>query len=809
MSFALAGAMDSLRQDFRYALRTLARTPGFTLAAGITLALAIGANTVLFSAIHTMLLRPLPFQDAAEVVRVWCRQAGGLDKASVSEPELLGWREHGRSFAQLAGFTQRNLNRTGVESPERVRGSLVTPNFFATLGVRPAQGRDFSDEDARPGQPASAVVVSHGFWKRALGGAGDVVGRTVVLDGRSHTVVGVLPESFSFPEYAEEAEVWLPLGLDAQRHGAHYLSVLGRRASGVTEEAARADLARVAALIHRAEDGETPHTVTLAPWQEHLTGNMRPVLWTLWGAVAFVLLIACANVANLMLVRALARQRDGAIRAALGASRGRRMQQALAESVLLALFGGAVGLLLVLWGMELVRTLLPASMLRLTPVELSGTALAFSLVLSVGVGLLFGLAPALHTSGMDVLPLLKQSGSAVGARTHHPLRNALVMVQLALAMVLLVGTGLMVRTLQNVQAVDLGFDTDGLLSARLTLPDGKYPEAARKAAFFDELLGRLAALPGVEGVGVINDAPLGNSSTNGDFLMEGSAPQAGERYLAEYRVASPDYFRTMRIAVRQGRAFSPQDGAKSAPVAIVNEAFVRSYLGGGEALGRRVNLDWLGDNTFHEIVGVVADVRHDRLTLPARPEIYYPLAQLPISAVTLLLRTRGAEAAVVHAARQEVKAVDAEQPLYELGPFADRVDRQLLRPTATARLLAAFALLAVVLAGVGVYGVMAYTVGQRTRELGIRLALGAHPRQVLRLVLGQGLRLTAVGVGAGLLAAFGCTRLLASLLYGVDASEPTIFLAVGVGLAGVSILASWLPALRASRVSPAISLRAE
>ncbi|MFP2912003.1 ABC transporter permease, partial [Pyxidicoccus sp. 3LFB2] len=327
MPFALGlRSMDSLRQDFRYALRTLARTPGFTLAAGITLALAIGANTVLFSAIHTMLLRPLPFHEAGELVRVWCRQGGGLDQASVSDPELLGWREHGRSFTRLAGFARRDLNRTGVEAPERVRASIVTSNFFSTLGVRPTQGRDFTDDDARPGQPASVVVVSHGFWKRALAGGADAVGRTVVLDGRGHTVVGVLPESFNFPEYSDEAEVWLPFGLDAQRHGYHTLSVLGRRAPGVTPEAARADLERVAALIHRPESGvEVPHGVTMRPWQEELTGNMRPVLWTLWGAVAFVLLIACANVANLMLVRALARQRDGAIRSALGASRGRRV----------------------------------------------------------------------------------------------------------------------------------------------------------------------------------------------------------------------------------------------------------------------------------------------------------------------------------------------------------------------------------------------------------------------------------------------------------------------------------------------------
>lgn len=800
--------MDSLRQDFRYALRTLMRTPGFTLAAGITLALAIGANTVLFSAIHAMLLRPLPFQEAGELVRIWCKQ-GRLDQASVSEPELLGWREHGKGFAKLAGFGLRDLNRTGVESPERVRAGIVTANFFSTLGVRPAQGRDFTDEDAQPGQPASSVVVSHGFKKRALGDGAAGMGQTVVLDGRSYTVVGVLPEDFSFPEFANEAEVWMPVWPDPQRHGHHYLSVLGRLAPGTTLESARADLARVATLLDTGEAGEAPHAVTLRTWQEELTGNMRPMLWTLWAAVGFVLLIACANVANLMLVRALARQRDGAIRSALGASRGRRMQQALAESVLLALFGGAMGLLLVLWGLELVRTLLPVNMLRLAPVELSGTALAFSVALSVGAGLLFGLAPALHTSGMDVLPLLKQSGSAVGARANHPLRNALVMVQLALALVLLVGTGLMVRTLQNVQAVDLGFDLNGLLSARLSLPAAKYADGPSRAAFFQELLGRVEALPGVEAVGMINDAPLGTSNTNGDFVLEGSPVPPGERHMAEYRVASPDYFRAMRIAVRQGRAFGPQDGEKGAPVAIVNEAFVRTYLGTGEPLGRRVKLDWNGDSAFHDIVGVVADVRHDRLTLPARPEVYLPLAQLPVPTMTLLLRARGAEAPLVTAVRQEVKAVDAEQPVYDLAPFADRVDQQLLRPTATARLLAAFALLAVVLAGVGVYGVMAYTVGQRTRELGIRLALGAHPRQVLRLVLGQGLRLTLVGVGAGLLVAIGCTRLLASLLYGVDASEPTIFLGVAVTLAGVSLLASWIPALRASRVSPAISLRSE
>ncbi|MCP3161441.1 ABC transporter permease [Myxococcus qinghaiensis] len=800
--------MDSLRQDFRYALRTLRHTPGFTIAAVVTLALAIGANTVLFSAIHAMLLRPLPFQESERLVRLWCEQET-IKEASVSPPELLGWREHGRGFTELAGFTRRDLSRTGGDVPERVRAGRVTPNFFKLLGVTPAQGRAFQEEDAQPGDASSVVVVSHSFWSKSLGGAADAVGKPLWLDGRSHTVVGVLPEGFTFPEFNEDADVWQPIWLNPEAHGNHFMNVVGRLAPGITPEAATEDVRRVALAIARVEPGEKPHGVTTALWQAHLTSSTRPVLWTLWAAVGFVLLIACANVANLLLVRALARQRDGAIRAALGASRGRRMQQALAESVLLGLFGGVLGLLLVMWGMELVRALLPQSMLRLAPVELSVPALLFSLALSVGAGLLFGLAPALHTAGMDVLPLLKQSGSSVGARANHPLRNALVAVQLALALVLLVGTVLMVQTLRNVQAVDPGFDAEGVLTARLSVPDLKYGTPDRLRGFYGELLERLRALPDTEAVGLVNDAPLGGTNSNGDFALEGAPDHSTARYVAEYRVASPDYFRAMRITVRQGREFGPQDSAKGAPTIIVNEAFVRTFLGGGEALGRRVRVDWSDNQPFRDIVGVVADVRHWRLTEPSTPEVYLPYEQFPLQTMSVLMRTRREPATLVSSVRQELKAVDAEQPIYDLAPFASRLDRQLSRPLATARLLAAFALLAVILAGVGVYGVMAYAVGQRTRELGIRLALGAHPRQVLGLVMRQGLQLTAVGVGVGLLAAFGCMRLLATLLYGVNANEPGVFLGVAVALAAVSLLATWFPALRASRVSPSVSLRSE
>ncbi|MCP3101865.1 ABC transporter permease [Myxococcus sp. K15C18031901] len=800
--------MDTLRQDFRYAVRTLRRTPGFTIAAALTLALAIGANTVLFSAIHAMLLKPLPFQEAERLVRLWCRQES-FEYASVSPPELLGWREHGRGFTQLAGFTRRDLSLTGTDTPERVRTGRVTPNFFATLGVSPARGRDFAEEDAQPGNASTVVVVSHGFWKSALGGAEDTLGRQVVLDGRDYTVIGVLPESFTFPGMAEDMDVWVPNWLNPEAHGNHYMSVIGRLAPGITLEAALSDLQGVALAIARPDPGRKPDTVRVEQFQENLTASSRPVLWTLWAAVGFVLLIACANVANLLLVRALARQRDGAIRAALGASRARRVRQALTESVLLGLLGGVGGLFLVVWGMELVRALLPPAMLRMTPLELNVPALAFSLVLSVGAGLLFGLAPALHSSGVDVLPLLKQSGSAVGARSNHPLRNALVAVQLALALVLLAGTVLMVQTLRNVQGVEMGFDADGVLTARLSLPDTKYGSNDQKRAFFEELLTRLRAVPGMEAVGIVNDAPLGGTNSNGDFELEGATATEGLRFVTEYRVASPGYFPALRIAVRQGRDFDARDTAKSEQVIIVNETFARRFLGGGEVLGRRVRLGWSDVEPFRTVVGVVADVRHARLIEPALAEAYAPYDQLPMQTMSLLMRTQGAPSAATAAVREVLREVDSQQPVFDVAPFSTRVDRQLLRPLATARLLAAFALLAVVLAGVGVYGVMAYAVGQRTRELGIRLALGAHPRQLLRLVLGQGLKLTALGVGVGLVAAFGCVRLMGSLLYGVDAGEPWVFVAVAGALGSISLLATLIPALRASRVSPATSLRAD
>ncbi|MBJ6765650.1 ABC transporter permease [Myxococcaceae bacterium JPH2] len=801
--------MDTLRQDIRYALRTLSRTPGFTLAAALTLALAIGANTVLFSAIHAVLMRPLPFPRAESLVRIWDTQEA-IERASVSQPELLGWREQTHAFSQLAAFDHVDYNRQGIDTPERVRGGRVTTNFFTLLAVTPSLGRDFTEEDAPAAAPSSRVMISHGFWKRAMNAAPDVVGQTLVLDGRSHTVVGVLPESFSFPEYTEDVDVWVPQWMDPQRHGMHHLAVLGRLAPGRTVETASAELARVAGPISHVNAGEKPHGVRVVSWRESLVEGTRPVLWTLWAAVGFVLLIACANVANLMLVRALGRQRDGAIRAALGAPRARQVQQALVESVLLALLGGAVGMLLVLWGLELVRTLLPPNMIRMAPMELSGTALLFSFGLSVGTGVLFGLAPALYMSTVDAMGVLRGSSRSVSG-TSNPLRSGLVAVQLALALVLLVGTVLMVRTLDNVQHVDLGFDPHGVLTVRLSQPLSQSPEdLTRRAALFEQMRQRLATLPGVEAAGFVNDAPLGGSNSNGDFVIDGrGAPPEGQRWLTELRVATPDYFRAMRIALRSGRTFESGDISSSAPVVIINESFARRYFPGEEPLGKRIRVDWTDAEPYREIIGVVGDVRHERLTEPAKPESYVPLTQFPWPTMTLVLRTRGEPTTMLSSVRNEVRAVDSTLPVQDLRPFDSRLENELRRPMAVTRLLGCFALLALVLAGVGVYGVMAYAVSQRTRELGIRLALGEHPSSVLRLVLGQGMRLTLVGVAVGVVAALACTRLMASMLYGVNANEPFILGGVALTLAFVALLASGVPAWRASRVPPTVALRAE
>ena len=798
--------MESLLQDLRYALRTLRRSPGFAIAAGLTLALAIGANTVIFSALYTTLLAPLPYEEPGRLVRVWDGQEG-VDRASVSAPEVLALQQS-KAVSGLAAYDRGDLTLTGGDLPERVTATRATANVFQVLGVRPQLGRGFTEEEAQEGAP-KVVVLSDAFWRRHFGADPNVLGRSVTFNGESYAVIGVLPIDFSFGEHSNDADVWVPHPLRKDRPGSHYLSVVARLAPGVSLKAANEDLTRLNQAFWRAQGEPLPHKTSAMAWRDSLTQQTRGAMFLLLGAVGFVLLIACANVANLTLVRGLSRQREGAIRAALGASRARQVRQALAESVLLALFGGLVGLVLALWGMDLARILVPTTMTRFAPSALSLPALGFNFALSVGCGLLFGLFPALQVTRAELTPLLKEGGVQSGARGHHPMRSALVVLQVALALVLLIGTGLVVRSLQNQQRAELGFDPERVLTARLTLPPEKYQTPERMRHFYEEVVERVQRLPGVEAAGLVNNAPLWGNNTNGDFTIVGRQGAPGERLVTEFQIASPDYFRAMGIALERGRGFGPQDTATSPGVVLVNEAFAKKFFPGQEVLGQRINLGWTDNEPPREIVGVIADVRHRRLREAPVPESYVPVSQVQMNRMVLALRARGEPTGLASAVRQEVLAVDPQQPVYDVSTYGERLSSLLRQERAATRLLGALAVLALVLAGVGLYGVMAYTVGQRTRELGIRRALGAQQTQVLSLVLGQGARLTLTGLALGLLGAYGLARVAQSILYEVSATEPVVFLGLSLTLAAVALGACWLPARRASRVDPAISLRAE
>ncbi len=800
--------MDTLLQDVRYAVRTLVRTPVFTLAVALTLALAIGANTVFYSAVHAVLMRPLPYAQPEQLVRIWDGQKG-VERASVSEPEALAWRDGAKSLADLAAYHRADFNRTDGDAPERVQVARSTSNIFSLIGVTPALGRGLTAEDEAEGAPRVAVA-SHSYWTRRLGADPRALGRTLQLDGESYSLVGVLPEGFSFGDFRDEAELWVPRRLDASaQKGSHFLTVIARLAPGVTPEAAQADVARVNAAYTADNGAGQEHGAVVMGWQRMLTERTSGLLWALLGAVGFVLLIACANVANLMLVRALGRQREGAIRSAMGASRWCHVQQLLVESVLLALLGGALGLVLALWGMDLARLAVPERLQRVAPLSLSVPALLFNLGVSVGAGLLFGLVPALQASRPDLMGVLRTSGNAAGARARHPVRSALVVVQLVLALVLLVGTGLTVKMLRSLEQVDLGFEPKGLLTARVSLPEARYGEDAQKRAFWTQLLERVAAVPGVEAAGAISYLPLSGSNVNGDFRIDGRPTPEGERYITEKKLVTPDYFRAMRLDVKRGRAIGPQDVEGAPAGTVVNETFARRFFPGEDPVGKRVYLDITDGDVLWEVVGVVEDARQSRLQEAPRAEAYAPVAQVPPSAMTLVLRTRGAPAAATAQLRAAVALVDAQQPLYDVRTYEEVVENQLASERTGSRLFTTFAVLALVLAGVGIYGVMAYVVGQRGREMGIRRALGATETHVLGLVLGHGMRLTAVALGVGLVAAVALGRLLASSLFGVSAFEPVILLSVSALLCGVALLACWLPARRASRVDPAVVLRQE
>ncbi|RKH04453.1 ABC transporter permease [Corallococcus sp. CA053C] len=806
--------MDRVLNDLRYALRTLRNAPGFTVVAVLTLALGIGANSALFSVVKGVLLTPPPYTRPEQLVHLAPDFAAfGLKAVSSSVPEYQDYVTHTRAFSSLAAFYRGDVTLTGQESPRRFHAIMGTASFLPTLGVTPVLGRGFTEEEETPGRD-KVVILTDTVWRSAFAKDPDVLGRTLRLDGVAHTVVGVLPPGVAYPE---DTELYLPFAptpesKDEARRGNRNLAVLARLKPGVTLDAARADLVRMGAerppeLVQDYKEAGWSMSVTSL--EERMVGSVRKTLWLLWGAVGFVLLVACSSVANLLLARAVARSREVSIRAALGAGRGRLVAQFLTESVVLSVVAGAVGLLLALWGTDALVAVVGDGLPRAQAVRLDVPSVLFTLAVSVLTGVLFGLVPALQTRHADLHAAMREGARATGSHRTGRVRAALVVAQVSLALVLLVGAGLFVKSFLALQQLDAGFDSEGVLTGQLELPQVVYPDKARQVAFQQALVSRLQALPGVESAGLTNVLPLGGEMDH-SFDIEGRTRQPGEQWKAvEFRAVTPGYLRALRVTPQQGRLLEDRDAPDAPWAVVINQSCAKLFWPNGDAVGHRMKLHG-PDKQWATVVGVMGDVHEWGLDAPVRPAAYYALSQLPFPSLGIAVRAKsGAPEALHTAVETEVRAVDADLPLFDVQPLTRRMADALGAQRLAALLLGVFAAGALLLAALGLSGVIAFSVAQRTRELGIRMALGAGRGDVLRLVLGQGLRLSLTGVAVGLVLSLALSRLLGSLLYGVSVDDPWTFGGVALLLTGVALGASWLPARRATRVDPIIALRAD
>jgi putative ABC transport system permease protein len=813
--------MDALLQNLRFALRQLARRPAFTAVAVLTLALGIGVNTTIFSVVNSVLLRPLPYADSERVVMVWNSLALS-DKVLLSEPELMDYREGIRSFEQLAAYRPADANLTGTAEPERLPAAQVTANLFETLGSAALIGRPFTAQEDVPGRDDVAVL-GHGLWQRRFGGDPSIVGTTVRVNGRLRTVVGVMPAEFRLPaDFQNErpTELWLPLALNPDSlagRGRHYLHGVARLRPGATVAQANAELE----LFTRrwVEEGvvrDERFSAFSVPVREEVVGDIRPALLILFAAVGFVLLIACANVANLLLARADERRKEIAVRAALGAGRGRIVGQLLTESVVLAALGGALGLVLARVGMEALVGLAPASIPRLDTAALDGGVLLFTAGAALVTGLLFGSIPALQAARRDLVAPLKEGGrGATAGQSRQRVRRSLVVAEVALAVVLVIGAGLLIRSFQELRQVELGFDPENVLTLQLALPGTDYPQTADLVAFYPQLLERVEALPGVRSAGAVGLLPLAQTVGDWGIDLEGRERGPGDNFHGFLQIVTPGYFETMRQPLVQGRFIEDTDRPDGLPAVVINETMAAVYWPGESALGKRLRIRARDDGAWFTVVGVVRDIRHNAIVEESRNEMYFPHAQLPLAlggttaAMTLVVRTASSPLALSGPVREVVRTLDPNLPVANLRSMEQVVAHALAEERFTMLLLASFAALALLLGAVGIYAVIAYAVSRRTHEIGIRMALGAGTGRILRMVVLQGIGLVGLGVAVGLLVAFGVTRVLSGFLYGVTATDPLTFLAVPVLLAAVALLASYLPARRAARVDPMVALRAE
>ncbi len=800
--------MRGVLDDARHGLRLLARSPGFAVVAVSMVALGVGANTAVFSVVNGVLLRPLPYQDPDRIVGLWDIQPS-LDRAPASYPEYLDWKRQDAVFDAVAAFFTSGTTLSGEGRPEEIRLLRVSADLLPMLGLSPALGRGFRPEEEPRGAERVAML-SFGAWQRRFGGDRAVLGRTVALDAEPFTIVGVTPPGLRLDAFSE-FDIALPLRLDetVAPRGLHFMRVWARLRKGLDLEGARAATAVFARQL-KSERSIT-HGVGLERMQELLVAEARPALLLLLGAVGFVLLIACTNLANLLLARSGARRREIAVRLALGAPRGRLVRQLLTESLPLGIAGGAAGLLAGWWSLDLILALPGLGIPPVNVPRVDARVLAFTLALSLLATLLAGLAPALQGSALAPNRWLREadrdpSGGAAGRR----LRSALVVAEVAMSLVLLVGAGLLLRSFVTLLRVEKGFDPDRLLSATVALRPGRYPDGARQIAFYEEVLDRIRALGGVQGAAAVSHLPLGGDDTSGGFAIEGRTFPPEDSPLSDLRLATPDYFRVMGIPLLAGRAFAAQDREGSQPVAIVNETFVRRFFPGEDPLGKRIDAQW-EDAGWRVVIGVVGSVRHETLDRPYLPEIYLPLAQRAPTdvAMTFVVRSELGAGALAAAVRDQVSAQDPQQPISAIRTMDEVIDASVTDRRLSTSLMAGFAATALLLAAVGLYGVLSYAVSQRTREIGVRMALGARAGDVLGLVVRDGLRLALAGAAVGLAAALPLTRALEGLLFGVAPSDPATFAGVPLLLLAVCALASWFPARRACRVDPMVALRHE
>jgi putative ABC transport system permease protein len=818
--------MENLFYDFRYGFRSLIKNPAFSIVAILAVMLGTGANTAIFSVVNAILLRPLAFNEPERLVMVWGNNVkSGVPTYPLSVLDFLDYREHNQAFEQLASFAYEDFNLSTGEDPEHLAGSFVSANFFSLLGVNPMLGRAFLPQEDQAGADRVAII-SHGLWNRRFGADPDFVGQTIQLNGASFTAVGVMPSNFQSPNAQDNPQIWVPMsfdggdlfripasggGADFKKRTSRFLIGVARLKPDVTLSQAQSDMEIVARQIEQQHpDINTGLSVNILSLHKQIIGNIKPALLVLLAAVGAVLLIACANVANLLLARAAARQKEFAVRAALGASRFRLMRQLLTESLLLSLIGGALGLLLAFAGIKLILSLNPPNIPRLGEIDIDLRVLGFTLLVSILTGIVFGLAPALQASKPDLNETLKESSrGSTGGRTRQRIRGLLVVSEIVVTTVLLVIAGLMIKSFWSLQNVNPGFNPENTLTMMVNLAAGKYSENHQVRGFYEQLLKRIETLPGVQSVGAVTNLPLTSTLIRFRFTIDGRAPASpGERLVATTGAVNSNYFQAIGIPLLKGRSFTEQDRDKTPAVVIINDTMARRYWPGDDPIGRRLTLPSLG-GISREVVGVVGDIKHSGLDTESGAQLYLPYLQQQWNFMSLVVRTKSDPAGLAGVVRREITALDTNQSAYDVKTMQQVVSESVSQPRLYTMLLGIFAVVAMILAAVGIYGVMNYLVTQRVHEIGIRMSLGAQATDIFKMIVGQGMLLALIGVVLGLVAAFLVTRVMESLLFGVSARDLTTFLGIPLVLAAVAFLSIYIPARRAMKVDPMTALRQE